>query len=73
MKNTVTKVFVTGRRQAVRIPKISFQLLKGVYIERKGETLVLRPKPRTWNDDSETGKHFSDDFPERIEDRAPEE
>jgi antitoxin VapB len=73
MKNAVTKEFVTGRSQAVGIPKKFRFNCEEVYIEQKGETLVLRPKPRIWKDYFETGKRFSDDFPERIEDRAPEE
>ncbi|MHB8422465.1 MAG: antitoxin [Leptospirales bacterium] len=73
MKSSVTKVFVTGRSQAVRIPKKFRFTCEEVYIEQEGETLVLRPKPRTWKDYFDTGRRFSHDFPEQIEDRTPEE
>lgn len=45
-----TTVFTSGGSQAVRIPKELRINAKRVEIERKGETLVLRPLPdeNTW-------------------------
>ncbi len=40
-----TSVFTSGGSQAVRIPKALRINAKRVEIERKGETLVLRPLP----------------------------
>ncbi|MEO8615196.1 MAG: AbrB/MazE/SpoVT family DNA-binding domain-containing protein [Luteolibacter sp.] len=40
-----TSVFTSGGSQAVRIPKELRINAKRVEIERKGETLVLRPLP----------------------------
>lgn len=73
MKNAVTKVFVSGRSQAVRIPKQFRFTCDEVYIEQKGDMLILKPKPRIWKDYLAKAKRFSDDYPERIEDRAPED
>lgn len=45
-----TSVFTSGGSQAVRIPKELRINAKRVEIERKGETLILRPLPEenTW-------------------------
>ena len=47
-----TSVFTSGGSQAVRIPKELRINAKRVEIERKGETLVLRPLPddNSWPD-----------------------
>ena len=44
-----TTVFTSGGAQAVRIPKELRINAKRVEIERKGETLVLRPQPDEGN------------------------
>jgi len=73
MGRAVAKVFVSGRSQAVRIPK-EFRFACGeVYIERRGGRVILVPKPKSWAWYFERGASFSDDFPERIEDAPPEE
>ena len=41
----LTKVFQNGRSQAIRIPKEYRVDTAEVYIEKVGETLVIRPKP----------------------------
>jgi len=38
------KVFTTGRSQAVRLPKEFRFSTQEVYIERKGDAVILRPK-----------------------------
>jgi len=40
------KVFQNGRSQAIRIPKEFRVHTSEVYIEKVGETLVIRPKPQ---------------------------
>ena len=44
------KVFMSGRSQAVRLPKEFRFATKEVTIERQGSAIVLRPKPdsATW-------------------------
>ena len=40
----ITKIFKSGNSQAVRIPK-DYQIdAKEVYIEKKGDTIIIRPK-----------------------------
>jgi antitoxin VapB len=56
------KVFRSGNSQAVRIPK-EFQLDGDeVEIRRKGNVLILRPKPHSWRSLVESLDRFSDDF-----------
>ena len=59
------KIFRSGNSQAVRIPK-EFQL-EGteVEIQRRGETLILRPKRKSWTPFLESLAKFSDDFMEQ--------
>lgn len=44
------KVFITGRSQAVRLPKAFRFMTKEVTIERQGDAVILRPKfdDETW-------------------------
>ncbi|MEM7244093.1 MAG: type II toxin-antitoxin system VapB family antitoxin [Acidobacteriota bacterium] len=47
MSEVTAKVFRNGRNQAIRIPvEFSFDT-DTVVIEKKGDTLVVRPKPAT--------------------------
>ena len=47
----LSKVFQNGRSQAIRIPKEFRVDTKEVYIEKIGETLVIRPKKSNkWDD-----------------------
>lgn len=73
MGRTTAKVFVSGRSQAVRIPKEFRFTTDEVYIEREGDRVILTPKPKSWLEYFETGRRFSEDFPDRIEDMPPEE
>jgi antitoxin VapB len=67
------RVFKSGNSQAVRLPK-DFKLdVSEVGVFQKDGDLVLRPLRKTWQDYFERGRRFSADFPERIEDMAPEE
>ncbi|MDH3672496.1 MAG: antitoxin [Gammaproteobacteria bacterium] len=73
MSRATAKVFVTGRSQAVRIPKAFRFDAEEVYIERHGKKVVLTPKPKSWDRYFADSKRFSDDFPDRIEDAPAEE
>jgi len=67
------RVFKSGNSQAVRLPK-DFNLDVGkVQVFWKDGDVVLRPLRRTWQDYFERGRRFAADFPESIEDVAPEE
>ncbi len=49
MKKTA-KIFQNGRSQAVRLPAEFRFSTREVFIERQGDTIVLRPKPESWDD-----------------------
>lgn len=73
MNRTIAKVFITGRSQAVRIPKEFRFDCDEVYIEQKGGRIVLTPKPKNWDDYFTAGKRLSEDYPDDIEDYPPED
>ena len=63
----LAKVFQNGRSQAIRIPKEFRVATTEVYIEKVGETLVIRPKSQNkWDnfflllDDYDTSDFFLD-------------
>ena len=56
------KVFKSGNSQAVRIPR-EFHLEAGeVEIRRRGRTLVLAPRKRSWSALFESLDKFTEDF-----------
>lgn len=56
------KIFRSGNSQAVRIPK-EFQLEGDeVEIQKKGKSLVLRPKRKSWSSLVESLAKFTEDF-----------
>ena len=60
-----TKLFMSGNSQAVRISR-EFQLEGDeVEIQRRGNTLVIRPKVRTWQLLLDSLALFTDDFMEK--------
>jgi antitoxin VapB len=56
------KVFKSGNSQAVRIPKEFHLEDDEVEIRRKGDSLILRPKKRSWATLFESLDKFTDDF-----------
>lgn len=59
-----TKLFRSGNSQAVRIPR-EFQLEGDeVEIQRRGNTLIIRPKKQTWQSFADSLAMFTDDFME---------
>ena len=73
MEKATAKVFLTGRSQAVRIPKKYRFTSDEVYIEQVGEQIILSPKPKSWAHYFSSAKHFTEDFPDHIRDLLPEE
>ena len=56
------KIFRSGNSQAVRIPK-EFQMEgEEVEIQKRGATLLLRPKKKSWAPLIESLRRFTDDF-----------
>lgn len=69
MEARTASLFRNGRSQAVRLPK-AFELdADEVYIERRGDEIVLRPKPRNWDAYfDKPARTLPDDFPDQIGD-----
>jgi antitoxin VapB len=72
-RRATAKVFTTGRSQAVRIPKEFRFTCDEVLIEREGDRVILTPRSMSWRDYFARASRFSDDFPDRIEDRPVQE
>ncbi|RFA26590.1 AbrB/MazE/SpoVT family DNA-binding domain-containing protein [Alkalilimnicola ehrlichii] len=66
-------LFRNGRNQAVRLPRDFTLDADQVYIERRGDEIVLRPKPRTWSDYFSKSPLLPEDFPDSIEDTPPQD
>ncbi len=65
------KIFTTGRSQAVRLPKAYRFATDEVFIERKGDLVILRPKrePDQWWSAVETALAGFEGMPAKIERR----
>lgn len=62
MPTRSAKVFRSGNSQAVRIPKELQFPGNEVEIRKRGDSLVLRPKRRSWAPLIESLSKFSSDF-----------
>ena len=59
---TTAKLFVNGKSQAVRIPKMyEFQGIDEVIVTKKGDTIILSPVRKNWTSFMELSK-ADDDF-----------
>ena len=65
------KVFKSGNSQAVRIPKEFHLEGEEVEIRRRGGSLILRPKPKSWAALVESLKKFTDDFMDQERNEPP--
>ena len=69
---STAKVFMNGRSQAVRLPaKFRFSCAE-VFVEKRGDAIVLRPKPTGWDDFFARKSSVPEDFLNDREDRPPE-
>ena len=70
-----SKVFVTNRTQAVRLPKaVSFpEGIREVEIIKAGDSRIITPVGRRWSDFFLHGPRVSDDFMTERDDPPPEE
>jgi len=71
MKRQTTKVFRSGRRQAVRIPKAYRFDCDEVFIEREGDRVILTSRPASFKEYFARSSRFTEDFPDCIEDKPP--
>jgi len=67
------RLFRNGSNQAVRLPRDLELDADEVIIRRDGDSLVLTPKPRTWDDYFSRARRLDPDFPDPQETRSPEE
>jgi antitoxin VapB len=66
------KIFKNGRSQAIRLPA-EFQFSgREVFIERQGDTVILKPKPIGWDDFFSRQSKVPADFMVVREDLEPE-
>ncbi|MFO0774296.1 MAG: type II toxin-antitoxin system VapB family antitoxin [Nitrospiraceae bacterium] len=71
MANKTTKLFFSGNSQAVRIPR-EFQMEgEEVEIERRGNTLVIKPKKKSWGNLAASLRRFTPDFMAEGRNQAP--
>lgn len=67
------KLFMNGRSQAVRLPAQFRFAGREVFIERRGDAVVLTPKPLGWDDFFARPSEVPADFLADRRDPAPEE
>ncbi len=63
----IARVFMTGRSQAVRLPKEFRFDTDRVLIRREGRNVVLSPIFKDWDDYFKNGAGFTDDFFEAMD------
>ncbi|MXZ72898.1 MAG: antitoxin [Acidobacteria bacterium] len=63
----IARVFMTGRSQAVRLPKEFRFDTDRVLIRREGRHVVLSPMFKDWDDYLKNGARFTDDFFKAME------
>lgn len=66
------RLFRNGKNQAVRLPKEFEIKASEVTIRRQGASLILTPKPQTWQDYFTSAQGLAEDFPEDISDLSLE-
>ncbi len=72
MPRATAKIFRNGRGQAVRLPKGFRFAGDEVYIEKRGDSLVLSPKEPSWADFFAQAPLPSEDLPRTRDDLPPQ-
>jgi antitoxin VapB len=67
------KVFMTNRSQAVRLPKEYQFSTDEVFIRKKGEDVILSPRPRDWRSYLESAPVASGEFMTNVDDLPVQE
>jgi len=70
--NKTAKIFQNGRSQAVRLPAEFRFSTHEVFIERQGDSIILRPKPDSWDDFFAKTSKVPEDFLSDRKDTPPE-
>ena len=66
------KVFMNGRSQAVRLPAEYRFTTDEVFIEQRGDAVILRPKPKNWDEFFACASKVPSDFLADRNDMPPE-
>ncbi len=66
------RLFRNGSNQAVRLPRDLEIDADEVLIRREGDSIILTPKPRSWDDYFARGRPLAEDFPDAIDDSPPQ-
>ena len=66
------KVFITGRSQAVRLPKAYRFNSKEVFIYKEGNRVILSEKPESWDDFFASPTRVTEDFMAERADLPPQ-
>lgn len=69
----IAKVFNTNRSQAVRLPKEFRFNTSEVLIRRRGEEIILTPRPSNWSDYLDSDAIASSGFMAGVEDLPVQE
>jgi antitoxin VapB len=67
------KLFMNGRSQAIRLPAEFRFIGREVFIEKQGDAVIIRPKPRGWDDFFAKSSKVPADFLQDRTDSFPEE
>ena len=67
------KLFMNGRSQAVRLPAEFRFPGREVFIEKRGEAVILRPRPEGWDDFFARASQVPADFLADRDDVPPEQ
>ena len=62
------RLFRNGKNQAVRLPREFEMKASEVIIRKQGASLILTPKPQTWQEYFASAQCLAEDFPEDISD-----
>lgn len=73
MSTLVAKIFMNGRRQAVRLPKEFRFDCDEVYVTRPGQDILISARQPTWDDFFDTPSAFDDDFLKDRQDTTPQD
>jgi len=73
MSRRVAKLFANGRSQAVRLPKEFRFAGDEVFIEKKGDAVILTPRPMSWSEFFAEVPLPSEDFMDERVDFDPQQ
>lgn len=72
VKSRTARLFRNGTNQAVRLPRDLELDADEVLICRDGDSLVITPKPRSWEGYFARARRLTPDFPDVIDDSTPQ-